>query len=235
MDGKTLIEYLKKRLKAKSYTDLASLLGVKYAAILRWKKRRKSQITSRMMGGLISTARLSAFKESQRKTIRPIVEFFGINKELLKKSHVLFSFKDSNGTDHPYRSGLKDELEGAKGVYVFFDSRGQAIYVGKAIKQSLWREMNFAFNRKRESVQKIKRVKHPETRVQYKTSGEKSRQIIESAVPLHEIAYYFSAYEVEIGMIDELESLLIRSFANDLLNVQMGRFGQQRKKRKIKK
>jgi hypothetical protein len=78
-------------------------------------------------------------------------------------------------------------------------------------------------------------VKHPETRVQYKTSGEKSRQIIESAVPLHEIAYYFSAYEVEIGMIDELESLLIRSFANDLLNVQMGRFGQQRKKRKIKK
>jgi hypothetical protein len=71
--------------------------------------------------------------------------------------------------------------------------------------------------------------------VQYKTSSEKSRQIIESAVPLHEIAYYFSAYEVEVGMIDELESLLIRSFANDLLNVQMGRFEQQRKKKRTAK
>ena len=146
----------------------------------------------------------------------------------------MFSSKDRNDKDHPYRSGLKRELEDAKGVYIFFDSRGQAIYVGKA-KQNLWKEMNFAFNRKRESVQKIKRVKHPETRVQYKTSYEKTRQIFESAVPLHEIAYYFSAYAVEIGMIDELESLLIRSFANDLLNVQMGRFEQQRKKKRTAK
>jgi len=144
---------------------------------------------------------------------------------------VLFSSKDPNDKDHPYRSGLKHELDHAKGVYIFFDSRGQAIYVGQA-KQNLWKEMNIAFNRKRESVQKIKRVKHPKRKVQYKTSYEKTRQIFESAVPLHEIAYYFSAYEVDDGMIDELESLLIRSFANDLLNVQMGRFGQQRKKKK---
>ena len=234
MDGKTLIEYLKKRLKTKTYTELASKLGVKPAAIQTWKKRRKSQITPRMLGGLISSSRKSAIKDAQSNTIRPIVEFFGINKELLKKSHVLFSPKDPNNKDHPYRSGLKRELEDAKGVYIFFDSRGQAIYVGQA-KQNLWNEMNIAFNRKRESVQKIKRVKHPERKVQYKTSYEKTRQIVESAVPLHEIAYYFSAYEVDDGMIDELESLLIRSFANDLLNVQMGRFGQQRKKRKIKK
>jgi uncharacterized protein YjcR len=107
MDGKTLIEYLKKRLKARTYADLASLLGVKPAAIQTWKNRTESQVTSRMLGGLISTARISAIKESQRRTIRPIVEFFGVNKELLKKTHVLFGIKNSNDSDHPYRSGLR--------------------------------------------------------------------------------------------------------------------------------
>ena len=38
------------------------------------------------------------------------------------------------------------------------------------------------------------------------------------------MACYFSAYEVELGMIAAVEALLIRAFANDLLNARMETF-----------
>ena len=41
---------------------------------------------------------------------------------------------------------------------------------------------------------------------------------------LADIAAYFSAYEVAPGMIDVIETLLIRAFANDLLNKKMETF-----------
>jgi hypothetical protein len=115
---------------------------------------------------------------------------------------------------------------------VFFDSRGQAIYTGKARRQNLWKEMNLAFNRNRGEIQKIKRVHHPTRKQSYRTSDEKARQIRDSFVPLHELARYFSAYQIADTMINELEAMLVRSFANDLLNQRMERFGQQKKKKK---
>lgn len=39
---------------------------------------------------------------------------------------------------------------------------------------------------------------------------------------------YFSAYNVDSGMIDALEALLVRGFANDLLNVKMETFAHSR-------
>jgi hypothetical protein len=106
----------------------------------------------------------------------------------------------------------------------FFDSRGQAIYVGKAEGQDLWKEVNLAFNRERGELQSIKRVRHPNRRQQYRTSDEKARQITDVAVPLHELARYFSTYEVVPGLIGTLEAILVRSFANNLLNKRMERF-----------
>ncbi len=129
----------------------------------------------------------------------------------------------------PYRIGLKDELSEHHGVYIFFDSRGQAIYTGKARRQTLWKEINLAFNRRRGDVQKMKRVRHPERKQDYRTSDEKARQITEHVVSLHELAAYFSAYRVEDSMIDDLEALLVRSFANDLLNKKMENFGAGRR------
>ena len=40
-------------------------------------------------------------------------------------------------------------------------------------------------------------------------------------VQLHDIAAYVSAYHVADGLIERFEALVIRSFANDLLNVRM--------------
>jgi len=50
-------------------------------------------------------------------------------------------------------------------------------------------------------------------------------------MPLHELAAYFSAYEVHPLMISNLESLVIRSFANDLLNKKMEHFGTKSRKK----
>ena len=99
----------------------------------------------------------------------------------------------------------------------------------------MWKEIKLAFNRERGDVQNIRRVRHPERNKIYRTSDEKARQIVDQVVPIHELAAYFSAYEVADGLIGEVEAMLVRSFANDLLNVRMERFDHQRRVRKSKK
>ena len=228
MKGSDVIAALKKKLGASTNRALAQRLGVTVHAIGNWKNRK--QVTVRQIAGLVNRAGKAGAIHLQTSAIRPLVEFFRIevDQSSATRKHSLFRVSETDGSKHPYLEGLRNELDDSHGVYIFFDSRGQAIYAGKARRQSLWKEMNLAFNRKRESVQKIMRVKHPSRRRNYRTSEEKTRQIREQAVPLHELAAYFSAYAVTDGMIHEVESLLVRSFANDLLNIRMERFGQQR-------
>lgn len=234
LSGDKVLVQLQKQLGAKSLNALAANLGITPQAIQNWKGRRV--VTPRQIAGIVKTAHKVEKKSLQSNAVRPLVEFFPIARDESKQGvkFVLFSINDNKGHEHPYLAGLQEELERVHGVYVFFDSRGQAIYAGKARKQSLWKEMNGAYNRDRGSIQKIKRVSHPSRKQRYRTSMEKARQIRDYAVPLHELASYFSAYEITDGLIEEIESLLVRSFANDLLNKRMERFGQQRRKKKIK-
>lgn len=232
MKGSTVIAALMKKFKVETNRALANRLGNTVMAIHNWKERKT--VTERQLAGLIHTASLAGASSLQKNAIRPLVEFFAIRKCESKQraKFELFAVSMKDGAKHPYLSGLQKELEGHHGVYVFFDSRGQAIYTGKARLQNLWKEMNAAFNRKRGEVQKIRRVSHPTRKQPYQTSDEKARQIVDRVVPLHELAAYFSAYQVTDGMINELEAMLVRSFANDLLNVRMERFGQQKAKKK---
>jgi len=224
MKGAAVVTALKKKLKAKNDSALSKALGVTGATIHFWNKAKK--ITPSRIARLIHKARLTAAESFRKDALRPVVEFFPIEAS---PSNNVFNVKDGN-KDHPYRKGLKAELDETNGVYVFFDSRGQAIYVGKAKKQDLWREMNLAFKRERGALQKIKRVKHPNRHKPYRTSSEKARQIGDYAVPLSDLARYFSAYSVTETMIDDLEAVLVRSFANDLLNKRMERFTAHRNK-----
>ena len=194
-----------------------------------WKNRQT--ITERQLSELVHKATQAGAQNMQASAIRPLVEFFPIKKTASRQraGYVLFATSAEAGGNNRYFEGLRKELESSCGVYIFFDSRGQAIYTGKARKQSLWKEMNLAYNRQRGEVQKIKRVKHPKRNQAYRTSNEKSRQITDYVVPLHELAAYFSAYHVADGMITELEAMLVRSFANDLLNQRMERFRHQRR------
>jgi hypothetical protein len=215
MKGIALITALKKQFRVLTDAALAKHLGISVPMIQIWKKRKT--VTPQQASSLVHKASF------QSNVIRPIIEFFPISKCEARRgeSFQVFRAVDDDGTEHPYRGGLKRELSEHHGVYVFFDSRGQVIYAGKARRQSLWKELNLAFNRDRGEVQSIFRVIHPKNKVAYQ---KKPRQITNLPVALHELAAYFSAYQVPDLMINDLESMLVRSFANDLLNVRMEKF-----------
>lgn len=217
MNGAALFAELKKKFRVETDATLAKHLGISHPAIQVWKNR--SSVTARQLASLVHKA---SFRSN---AIHPVVEYFRIDRcdSPHGAKYEIFSTFES-GQSHPYRAGLKDELAKYHGVYVFFDSRGQAIYAGKARRQKLWKEINLAFNRNRGAVQTIRRVAHPIQKRPYRTTEEKSRRIHSVEVPLHELAAYFSAYRVADAMINDLESLLVRSFANDLLNIKMENF-----------
>ena len=233
MTGSVLIASLKKKFRVtKSDKALADKIGMTVPGIQVWKKR--TQFTERQVSELVHKASLAGARNIQTSALRPIVEFFPITVTESKQGtkFEIIGTRTDGGDQHQYLHGLRQELDNHSGIYIFFDSRGRAIYVGKTRKQSLWKEMNLAFNRERGEIQKIKRVMHPARNQAYTDSNEKARQISDHFVPLHELASYFSAYDVTDGMINEVEAMLVRSFANDLLNEKMERFSQQRNKAK---
>jgi hypothetical protein len=228
MKGSEVISELKKKFRARTDKALGEMLGLSIPAIHNWKKRPKC--TLRQIAGLVHAASKAGAKNMRDNAVRPLVEFFRVHADESRRGarYSLFESRDEYGVHHPQLLGLKEELDSKNGVYLFFDSRGQAIYAGKAKEQSLWKEMNDALNRKRGDVQSIKRVQHPERRQAYRNSEEQARQIKDRPVPLWDLAIYFSAYEVAKEMINDVEALLVRSFANNLLNKRMERFTSHR-------
>jgi predicted transcriptional regulator len=198
MDGTELLNEIahrvRKRKGTKSVTDaaLAKELGVTQPALGNY---RGKELTPRQLVNLMEKFARKAERRLMDETVVPIVEFFHLDPVETNqgKSWQLFSTKDQSKA-HPFHAGLRERLEQAHGIYVFHDSRGRAIYAGKAHRRSLWFEMNKAFNRDRGEVQTIKRVRHPTTRVEYRGLEEKKRQIVRESVALHHIASYMSAY-----------------------------------------
>lgn len=226
--GDGMVDALKRELGVTTLQDLGKCFGITLQAIQRWREQRA--FTARQIARIIRSAQEAAIRQSQATSIRTVVEFFPLAERGSEGTakYEVFSDKNEKNGKHPYLSGLKEELKRCRGIYIFFDSRGRAIYAGKARRLNLWTEMSNAFNRDRGSLQTIKRVRHPVRQQAYKTSEEMARQIMEREVPLRDLAAYFSAYEVTDGLIGEIESLLVRSFANDLLNKRMERFHHQR-------
>ena len=153
--------------------------------------------------------------------IKPIVEFYPV-EAVLSKGGVNMELFPTDSNASTYRQGLRKALDEANGIYVFYDTRGRALYAGKARRQSLWKEMRFAFNRDR--TQQVYRVKHPTVNKEFKGSDEIARKIAKSNVRLSRMSGYFSAYEVSDDLIDTFEALIVRAFANDLLNSKMENF-----------
>jgi hypothetical protein len=228
MEGKQLLDEIARRVMKKKKTStvtdsvLAKTLGVTQAALGNY---RNGQMTPRQVGNLLDSYAKARLEEMAEATVVPLVEFLPIDYHETSSGRVeVFNELDDRGKAHPYLEGLKQRLNSRHGIYVFHDSRGRSIYAGKAQKLMLWTEINNAFNRDRREVQSIKRVSHPEKRVSYRGLEEKRRQIVRRNVPLHEIASYFSAFEVPDRLIGKFEALIVRAFANDLLNVRMENF-----------
>lgn len=229
ISGRDLLERVKKKLELTTERELAAHLGMSTMALNNW--RRGGAVTARQLANAIAAARESSAERVVESAIRPLAEFYPTHKAP-SRGGAKYEILPPRGTTegrHPYVDGLRNELKAHHGVYVFFDSRGRAIYAGKARRTHLFAELTNAYNRARGAVQSIRTVKHPTRKQPYRTAEEKSRQIRARAVALHDLAAYFSAYVVRDELIEDLESLLVRAFANDLSNVKMERFGQQRR------
>jgi DNA-binding XRE family transcriptional regulator len=232
MKASELLPELSRALGTDSQRELARVLGVTEQTLHRWKRGNQA-LSARQIANALVKSRTAAVARAQLENIKPIVEFYWLQACRTKRDAKWQIFDPDHGG--LYAQGLRDALNGAHGIYVFYDSRGSALYVGQARSQTLWREMNLAFNRKR-TVQKITYVPHPSRNQEFRAAHEKLRQPRERRVPLSDLAQYFSAYQVDAGMIDNLEALLVRGFANNVMNVKMERFDQivpRRQHRKV--
>lgn len=225
MKAHELLAALKRKLGTDSQSELAATLGVTTQTLINWKSRDED-LTVNQIATAIAKSRGSGYRQAQYQAIRPVAEFFRIDKVSTKRDAAWQVFSDDDDAT-TYARGLREALDSSHGIYVFYDSRGRSLYVGKAREQTLWKEMNLAFNRRRE-VQSISLVKHPERNQEFKAGYEKLRQPTDTQLELFDIAAYFSAYQVDDGMIEDLEALMVRAFANDLLNVKMETFVHQR-------
>jgi DNA-binding transcriptional regulator YdaS (Cro superfamily) len=201
---------------------IANRLGISAQTITNWAASEK-ELSPFQITNVFLKAQEKAVRDGQYHAIKPIVEFFQIDWAESRggaKYEILPQPKNCSSI----QSGVRAELKSKSGIYVFYDSRGKALYVGKAKDQSLWAEMNHAYNRDRGEVQSIKLVTHPSRNQGFKPAYELPRQPVDTLLRLDELAKYFSAYWVVDGMIEEIEALIVRSFANDLLNKRMERF-----------
>ena len=225
MRAQDLIEALSKKLGTSSQGELAAALGVAVQTLINWKNRDED-LTPAQIASALAKSRTAAVEQAQYETIQPIVEFYEICATPSKRD-ASWQLLDGGPEDTLYARELRDHLDSCSGIYIFYDSRGRSLYVGKARQQTLWREMNLVFNRKRE-VQKLALAHHPNRNQSFRPGYEKLRKIEDTQLELCDIATYFSAYSVADGMIDDLEALLVRGFANDLLNVRMETFVHSR-------
>lgn len=225
MKAQELLDALARKLSTNSQAELAGALGVSVQTLINWRNRDED-LSPNQIASAIAKSRATAKDQAHYDAIRPLVEFYVIERCPTKRD-VNWQVFDGGKTANLYAQGLRDALDAAHGIYIFYDSRGRALYVGKACEQTIWKEMNLAFNRHRE-LQKIALVHHPDRNQEFKPGYEKLRQPRDTQLELCDLAKYFSAYQVEDGMIDDLEALMVRGFANDLLNARMETFAHSR-------
>ena len=218
MDGKQIIVALKKKFECTTDVALANKIGGTSATIGNLSKRKN----------LGETDIINIIQRSIKKTIehayldpfRIIVEFYPISKTKSSqdKKWEILNIKQNNNRE------LRHILSSRIGIYSYYNSQGEIIYVGKTEKD-LWAEMKQAFNRKMTSLN-MYRVEHPKGFVNIE--AEEIKKIIKRNVKMHESAQYFSAYSVPKPLISGLEAQLIRMIPNNLVNARIE--GQTKRK-----
>ena len=217
-----LVSKLKEHYQVEKSIDLAKLLSATEKKIAGWNA--KIAIWPKDQKPLSHTEILNLVKDSvdaavkrQREEIfktliDPITEYFPIDKGKpigSKKNH----YEIQLGGQEDERPDLRDRLERSKGIYIFYDSSARAIYVGQTKSNTLWKEIQLAFNRDPAQHQNIYRIDHNGPKTQ--------RGLSEKKVWFNEMARYFSAYNIHRDIIPTFEALFIRAFANSLMNKKM--------------
>jgi hypothetical protein len=220
-----ILRHLARKVDSQAEGGLAKMLGINQTTLSSWRQPNKT-LSNLQIANLIARTRDQAKQHTHRQAIKALVEFFPIDAVRVgttKKQLAVFKTGEGAGK---HRSSLHKSLcEAKSGLYIFYDTRGKALYAGQTKSQNIWKEMNHAFNRDR-STQVMVLVTHPTSNVVFRPAHEQVRQPRDRQLRLHDLAAYFSAYQVIPEMVDDLEALLVRAFPNDLLNFKMEKFGK---------
>ncbi|HIG21380.1 MAG TPA: hypothetical protein EYG02_10470 [Henriciella marina] len=188
--------------------EIADYLGL---AASRISTLSGQNLSERTIATLLINAR-SAGAKGLVQSIQPIVEFYPVS-ECEKSSRSIIDQSDEGN------ARLRRVLESATGLYTFYNSEYEIIYVGKARKQDLWSEILQAYNSEKSQYERYA-VRHPRGTYRPSVSGS-VRKIAREMITLRGATTFFSAYSIADELIDVLETLLIRLTPNDLLNVRM--------------
>jgi hypothetical protein len=222
MKAVELIEAIKRSYpEIQNDSQVANLLGLT-AGRLSQLRSKNGAITPRQVVSVFKRIAKNSEKTAFDNCIKPVVEFYPVDCTA-SRGDSSWEIIPSNKNKNPRQSSLRSYLESAKGIYFFYNSEGEVIYSGKTEKQSLWKEMNVAFNRER-SAHNAFLVDHPTKGKTFQPAWQKLRQPSKRTIYLCDTASYFSAYDVAQPLISSVESLIIRAICNDISNVRMERF-----------
>ena len=128
MHPSELFDELKKQHDVASCSDIARLIGLTPARISQMQTRSKN-LSARQIASYIAKAAERGKQEALSDPIRPVVEMYplgAIESKQGAKWELLATSKSNKRNQL-----LKQHLLAAKGIYLFFDSLGRAIYAGK--------------------------------------------------------------------------------------------------------
>jgi transcriptional regulator with XRE-family HTH domain len=187
----SLLEALQEEYGTVTQTDLAKALGVTQPTISNWVNG--GEPSKRNLKRL-----LEYFRDHHARTlIKPIVEFVPIEPVQLSNEWRFSS-------DNDVVEELKTQLHGKKGIYLFYGTTGEALYLGKT-EASLYGE----------AKQRLKAL--PNRPMYIPVKGR--------VLQMGAMARYLSAYEVSIpAAVKNVESFMLRAFANELRNRNGGNF-----------
>ncbi len=186
-----LLDALQEEYGTVTQQQIATALGVTQATISNWSAGGQPSKTN--LKNLIDFFR----RHHAASLVKPIFEFQAIDPVPSGDS---WKFSDNKKVV----AALKASLSNVPGLYLYYDSSGHAIYLGKT-ETSLYAEAK-------------QRLKAEPNRSIFVPTKAKASQ-------MGQMARFLSAYEVTIpAAIKNLESFMLRAFANDLLNKNGGHF-----------
>ena len=220
MNSSNILTLLKNNLEIDNLDELSSLVGIKLTTLKKIFSG-ETELKDKQFVTMIQNAMENHSEYLLTNAIKPLVEFFQIEHAESKRGASWEIFPTIKNGDSRYDQ-IRKKLESTQGIYFFYDSAGKVIYAGKTETQGLWLEMKNAFNRERAS-QNVYLAAQPGRGVFY-PANEKPVQIKRTNVYLHDLAFYFSAYEVNPFLIHNLEAFVVRTIPNDITNTRMEKF-----------
>ena len=84
MKAQELLDALTRKLGTESQNELAAALGITVQTLINWRKRDED-LSVNQVADAIAKSRGAAVYTAQYESIRPIVEFYRINKALTRR------------------------------------------------------------------------------------------------------------------------------------------------------